>query len=184
MRAWMLSLSLLLAGGAAQAQRLNQIKVGDLPGTDGRWQYGEVTVAAPAEVVQRWFAEPAEWQRRFPDNQWAHDLGRTPDGKQIAEFRSKVLDRTLRVEMTEQPGLITYKGAGKGIKTQGKIFIQQVGPMRTKVTMQSTGELHGLTGLVAPESVKRDRAIKKLTADLMATARLANEYAATTRHGG
>jgi hypothetical protein len=184
MRPVLISLLLLLGGGALRAQQLNVVKAGDLPGTHGRWQYGEVTVAAPPRVVYQWYADAAQWSQRFPDDEWSKALGRTPDGRQVAEFKSKTLGRTLRVEMTLQPNLITYRGSGKGISTQGKIFIEAAGPNQTKVIMQTTGELHGVTGVLAPESVKRDRAIKKLTADLLATAHLANAYAATQRRGG
>jgi hypothetical protein len=184
MRALLISVLLLVAAGIAPAQRLNVVQVGDLAGTNGRWQAGEVTVAAPADVVQRWFTEVDQWPKRFPDDQWSRDLGRTADGRQVAEFKSKVLGRTLRVTTTVQPGLITYVGKGKGINTQGKIFITPVGPNMTKVIYQTTGELYGLTGALASENMKRDRAIKKLTADLTAVANNANAYAAAQRRGG
>ncbi len=175
---------LLLAGAPALAAPLNAVSVGDLPGTNGQWQTGEVTVAAPQAEVWRWFTEVNRWPERFPDDAWARDLGRTPDGRQLAELRSNALGRTLKLEMREQPGVITYTGTGKGVTTQGKIFVQAVGPNTTRVIMQTTGELHGAIGFFAGEGTKRKRAIKKLSSDLQACVRIANSYAAARRHGG
>jgi hypothetical protein len=173
-----------LGGALAGAETPGAVSVGDLPGTDRRWQMGQVTVPVPAPVVQRWFSEADHWAARFPDDKWARDLGRTPDGRHVAEFHSNAIGRTLTVRMREQQGLITYDGSGKGITTQGKIFIEPAGPGQTKVIMQTTGELRGFAGAFAPESVKRKRAIKKLTADLNALVRLSNEYAAAARQKG
>jgi hypothetical protein len=134
--------------------------------------------------VQRWFSDVSQWKARFPDDEFARDLGRAPDGRKVAQFRSKVLDRTLTVRITEKPGLITYEGSGKGISTQGKIFFYPLGPDRTRIVMQTTGELHGALGVFAPESVKRKKAMKKLTADLNAAVSLSNAYAAGRRARG
>jgi hypothetical protein len=184
MRARILSIvAILLFAGAARAQVLNRVIVGDLPGTGGRWQAGEVTVAAPAEEVQRWFSEIEHWTARFPDDLSSRDLGRAPDGRRVAEMRSRALGRTLTLRLREQPGLIAYEGAGKGVTTQGKIFITRAGPGLTKVIMQTTGELHGAAGVFG-EGTKRKRAIKKLTADLNAVVQLAQRQAATRRPGG
>ncbi|HEX6835478.1 MAG TPA: SRPBCC family protein [Polyangia bacterium] len=166
------------------AQPLNVVSVGDLPGTDGRWQMGEVTIAVPAAEVQRWFTDAANWPRRFPDDQWVKLHGRAPDGRELVEFRSKALGRSLTLRMRSQPGLITYEGAGKGISTQGKIMIQALGPTRTRIIMQTTGELHGAIGVFATEGMKRKRAIAKLRSDLEAATRLARAYASAPRSGG
>jgi hypothetical protein len=175
---------MVASAGLAFAQPLDQVKVGDLPGTDGQWQAGEVVVAAPAEEVQRWFTDVSQWEKRFPDDTNVRDEGRGPDGRHTASFKSKAIGKTLTVHMREQPGLITYDGSGKDVNTQGKIFIQALGPSTTKIVMQTTGELHGAAGAFAPEGTKRKRAIKKLTADLDAAVRLSKGYAATPRHGG
>jgi hypothetical protein len=181
-----LALACLLLGSAAfaQSQNLNAVKVGDLPGTNGRWQMGEVVVAAPTAEVQRWFADASQWKARFPDDQQVRLLGRTPDGRQIVQFRSEALGRKLTVRMRIQPGLITYDGEGKGVTTQGKIFIQPLGPDHTRVVMQTTGELHGALGVLATEGMKRKKAIAKLTSDLNAVVTLSHQYASTPRHGG
>ena len=178
-----LSLSFLSMAPLAGAEPLGVVRVGDLPGTNGRWQQGEVTLAAPAAEVQRWFTDAARWPQRFPDDQWARVLGRAADGRQIVQFRSKVVGRTLTVRLRDQPGLITYDGTGKGITTQGKIMIEALGPNRTHIIMQTTGTLHGLAGVFG-KGEKRKRALAKLRLDLDAAARLARASAAAPRSGG
>jgi hypothetical protein len=176
--------ALLLVGGVAHPEAVNKVSVGDVPGTEGKWQTGEVTVAAPAAEVQRWFVDVRQWPVRFPDDTWVRDLGRAPDGRRVAEFHSKVVDRTLTVRIRDRPGLITYDGSGKGITTQGRIYFQPVGPDHTRIVMQTTGELHGAVGFFASENMKRKRALKKITADLEAAVRLSNAYAAARRGRG
>jgi len=182
------SLSLLMTSSLvtrADAQPIGVVTVGDLPGTDARWQAGEVTVAVPAAEVQRWFTDAPNWPRRFPDDEWVRPLGRAPDGRQAVQFRSKALGRTLTVRMRVQPGLITYDGFGKNVTTQGKIMIQALGPARTRIVMQTTGELHGAVGVFATEGMKRKRALAKLRSDLEAAARLGRAAsAAVPRSGG
>jgi hypothetical protein len=174
----------MLAVAGAVAAPLNQVVVGDLQGTNGKWQAGEVTVAVPAAEVTTWFTDVKGWSARFPDDSKVRDGGRTPDGRQIADFHSDAIGKTLHLEIRQQPGLITYVGKGKDVNTQGKIFIQSLGPNTTRVIMQTTGEVHGVSGAFAGENTKRKRAIKKLTADLNALVHLSNNYAATQRHGG
>jgi hypothetical protein len=177
-------LACIVLGSIAGAEALNEVKVGDLPGTNGQWQMGEVTVAAPLDEVQRWFTDASQWTARFPDDKKVQILGRAPDGRQIVEMKSAALGKTLTLRLREQPGLITYEGSGKGVSTQGKIFFQSLGPSRTKVIMQTTGELHGATGVFATEGMKRKRALAKLSSDLNATVQLARNYAAVPRRGG
>lgn len=180
MRTFTIASSLLVATVAfAQQQPIGVVRTGDLPGTNGQWQTGDVTVAAPAAEVQRWFTDAAGWEQRFPDDENVKIKGRAPDGRQVVEFRSKALGKTLTVHLREQPGLITYDGAGKGVNTQGKIIIEAHGPNRTRIVMQTTGELHGLTGAIATEGMKRKRAIAKLSSDLNAAARLARASASS-----
>ncbi|HEY7953891.1 MAG: SRPBCC family protein [Polyangia bacterium] len=176
-------LSLLVGGGLAHAD-LNQVTVGDLPGSNGAWQVGEVTVAAPAAEVQRWFADAAAWPSRFPDDKWVRVMGTTPDGRQVVQFRSKILGRDLTLRLREQPGSIVYDGEGKGVHLQGKIYIESLGPQLTHVVLQSSAKLHGTTAALISEKMKRGRALKKLSSDLHAIVRLSHTYAATPRRGG
>ena len=181
---FLLSLLMPLAGGGIARAQLNQVKVGDLPGSNGAWQTGEVTVAAPAEEVQRWFADAAAWPSRFPDDRWVKVMGTAPDGRQVVQFRSKILGRDLTLRLREQPGSIVYDGEGKGVRLQGKIYIQSLGPQLTHVVLQTSANLHGTTAALISEKSKRTRALKKLSSDLNAIVRLSHAYAATPRRGG
>jgi carbon monoxide dehydrogenase subunit G len=174
---------MMALAGAAGAQPIDQVRVGDLPGTNQDWQEGQVVVAAPAAEVQRWFTDASQWAARFPDDSDVRDYGRMADGRHVVRFHSNALGRTLTVAMTEQPGLITYEGKGKDVKTHGKIYIQPLGPSLTRITMQTTGELHGIAGVFGTENMKRSRALKKLSSDLYAAVRLSKAYAATPRTG-
>ncbi len=178
------ALSLAAVGGPAGAQPLNQVRVGDLAGTDGKWQAGEVVVAAPAGEVQRWFTDARYWSQRFPDDSDVRDQGYTQDGRHAVRFHSGIVGKTMTVYIRERPGLITYDGTGKDVQTQGRIYFQALGPAKTRIVMQTTGELHGITGVFATEGMKRDRAVKKLTADLQSAVRLSQSWAAARRHAG
>lgn len=175
---------MVLAPAWASAQTINSVSLGDLPNTGGRWQVGEVTLVAPADEVQRWLADSSRWEERFPDDSQVRELGRLPDGRHSVEFHSAALGKTLTVRVHEQSGRIVWDGTGKGVTAQGKIFVEPLAGGRTRVIMQSTGELHGALGKFASQGMKRKRSLKKLGADLHALVRLSNTWAATTRHGG
>jgi hypothetical protein len=168
----------------ARGQPLDQIRVGDLAGSGGRWQSGEVTIGVPAREVQRWFADAPRWPARFPDVQWARVEGKSSDGRAIVRFRSRIIGRTLTLDLREQPGLITYVGNGKGVTLQGRMYFTPRGPGTTHVVLQTSADLHGLAGAFASAKTKRGRAFKKLRADLTALTRLERSYAAARRPGG
>lgn len=161
-----------------------RITLGDVPGSDGNWQYGETVVNAPADLVQRWFWEPEMWSKRFPDTQWAQPIRSDGRGHQVVRFRSKVIGRTLTLRMTQKPGLISYDGEGNDVTTQGKIFVTALGPSQTRVLMQSTSQVHGAAGIFASKKMRRDRALKKFKADLTAVIQMSNAWAAAARRGG
>jgi len=165
-------------------QPLDVVTVGDLPGTNGAWQFGEVTVAAPADQVHRWFDEVGRWQGRFPDIEWVQALGATPDGRRIVRFRSSIIGRTMTIRMREQPGSIVYDGEGKDVTTRGKILIERRADRTTHVILQSTTEVHGAAGLFASKNLKRERAHRKFRSDLTSIARLSHTWAAAQRRGG
>lgn len=169
---------------AATAQPVDRVSIHDLPGTDGEWQVGEVVVAAPAAQVQQWLADARDWPARFPDVQWAQDLGSTPDGRRIIRFRSRTLGRTMTVRVRERPGLIEYEGEGKDVTTQGKNIIQALDAHHARVMMQTSGDVHGALRMFATKNVKRERARKKLAADLNALVNLTHTTASTPRPGG
>ena len=70
------------------------------------------------------------------------------------------------------PREITYTGGGKNVDVQGKIEMRPIDAKRTEVVMQSTANVHGLSGAFASKGLKRDRAFKKLRADLGALEKL------------
>jgi carbon monoxide dehydrogenase subunit G len=173
----MLLAALVLVAPAASAEELDRVAIGDLPGTQGHWQQGEVVVRAPAADVQRWLTDAGQWPARFPDVEWARQLGVTRDGGRVVQFRSRVIGRPMTVRIHEKPGLIVYDGEGKDVTTQGKNYVEPLGHDRTRVVMQTTAEVHGALGAFASAKMKRDRARRKLAADLGALVRLANRSA-------
>lgn len=177
------ALSLPASEALARAQ-LDRVIVGDLPNTNGQWQSGEVTVAAPAAEVQHWLSDAANWPARFPDDKWAKVQGTAPDGRKLVQFRSKILGRTLNLRLREQPGSIIYDGDGKGVHVQGRIFIEPRGPNLTHVVMQTSANLYGTTAALISEGSKRKRAQRKLAADLGAIVRMSQARAQTQRQGG
>jgi hypothetical protein len=169
----MLARCLVLAGGLAAAtvvgaavEQPGDIVVGELPGTHGQWVYGEAVVAAPATVVQRWLYDIPAWSQRYPDVQWAQSLGTNKAGEHIVRFRSSIIGRTVTLRLLEQPGRITYEGEAKDVTTRGRVFVDAVDASHTRVTLQSTAEVHGLAGVFATQSLKRQRAEQKIRSDL------------------
>jgi carbon monoxide dehydrogenase subunit G len=175
------AITALVLSLSATAQELDRVTIGDLPGTNGSWQTGEVVVAAPAAEVQQWLSDAPDWPARFPDVEWAHALGTTEDGRRIVQFRSRAIGRPITIRVREQPGLIAYDGEGKDVTTRGKNYIERLGERRTRVVLQTTAEVHGAAGAFASEKMKRERARRKLSADLDALVELAHRQAATDR---
>jgi hypothetical protein len=159
----------------APAEELDRVTIGDLPGSGGRWQVGEVVVAAPAAEVQAWLSDAPAWPARFPDVTWARALGTTADGRRIIRFQSRAIGRPLTVRIREQPGLISYDGEGKNVTTRGKSYIEPLGARRTRVVLQTTAEVHGALGAFVSADMKRARARRKLTADLDALVELSKK---------
>jgi hypothetical protein len=153
----------------------NRISVGDLPGTDGRWQAGEAVMDAPPDQVQEWFSDARAWPRRFGDVQWVKDHGEQ-DGRRVVEFRSRILGRPMTIHLREQRGLIDYTGEGKGVTTQGKLYFRPAERGGTLVILQTTADIHGSLRLIVSDNAKKVRARRKIQSDLAAAMKLA-------RHG-
>jgi uncharacterized membrane protein len=173
----MLLMGLALVAPAARAAPAGEIRVGDLPGTNGNWQFGEVTVNAPAAEVQRWFADVNRWPQRFPDVKSADVAGKAPDGREVVHFRSTIIGRPLTLRISDRPGLIAYDGEGKDVTTQGKIFVERLDDQHTHVMLQSSSQVHGAAGIFASAKMRRSRAQKKFRSDLSSIVRLSNEHA-------
>lgn len=151
---------------AAAVERPGEVVVGELPGTHGQWVQGETIVAAPAPVVQSWLDDISQWAKRYPDVEWAQTLGTTKSGERIVRFRSSIVGRTLTLRIRTAPGRITYEGEGKNVTTRGRIFVDAVDASHARVILQSTAEVHGLAGVFATQSLKRQRAEQKIRSDL------------------
>ena len=171
---WLGLAACVLLSPLATAEELDRVAIKDLPGSDGRWQQGEVVVPAPAARVQQWLSDVRDWPARFPDVQWARELGTTPDGRRVIRFRSRAIGRPMTIRIRERPGLIAYDGDGKDVTTQGKNWVEPLGADRTRVVLQTTADVHGALGAFVTAKMKRQRARKKLAADLNALVRLSN----------
>jgi carbon monoxide dehydrogenase subunit G len=166
------------AAAAAQEQP-GEIVTGNIPGTDGQWQYGEAVVAAPPAVVQHWLTDVAGWPRRFPDVESVELLGHSADGRRVARFQSSLVGRPITLHVSDRPGAIEYDGEGKNVTTHGRIFVQKIDAKRTRVIMQTTADVHGLAGWFATKGMKRERAERKIRSDLESLNRLAVTYGLT-----
>lgn len=158
---------LLCAHGFATIPRA-AIAIGEVPGSDGEWQEGVTIVPSGASQVRYWLTDYAHWTDRFPDIDHSEVLGRTPEGQTVVRFHSAIIGRQLTIRIRQTPQGIEYDGEGKNVTTQGKIYIQSLGPSQTRVVMQTTASLHGLSGALASEGMKRSRAQRKLRSDLTA----------------
>lgn len=176
-----MAMGAFLSAPSGSAEELNRVVIGDLPGSGGRWQSGEVVVDAPAAKVQQWLSDAADWPARFPDVRWSKQVGSTSDGRRVVRFQSRAIGRTLTIRIREKPGLITYEGEGKDVTTRGKNYIEPLGGGRTRVVLQTTAEVHGALGAFVSDKMKRDRAQRKLSADLRALVDLAGKHGASSQ---
>ena len=156
---------LALALGAPAWAAGAGIETRDVAGSDGNWQEGKAVIDAPLDEVRGWLTDFEHWPQHFPDVTSAKVLARSGDTAKL-RFRSRVIGRELTIDLRWTPREITYRGAGKNVDVQGKIEMRPVDAKRTEVVMQSTANVHGLSGAFASKGLKRDRAFKKLRADL------------------
>ncbi|HEY2746422.1 MAG TPA: SRPBCC family protein [Polyangia bacterium] len=153
----------LLAAPALAAG--DKIEVGDVAGSDGNWQQGRAVIDAPLDEVRGWLVDFEHWPTHFPDVTSAKVLAHGRDTAKL-RFASRVIGRELTIDLHWTAREISYRGAGKNVDVQGKITLAPEGDRRTSVVMQSTANVHGLAGAFATKGLKRDRAFKKLRADL------------------
>src|SRR5262249_28719753 len=140
----------------------------DVAGSDGSWQEGRAVVAAPIGEVRSWLLDLDNWPKHFPDVPYSKVLARPGPDNATVRFRSKVAGRELTINMRWNAREITYRGFGKNVNVQGKIFLRPLDATHTEVLMQSTADVHGLVGALASPGVKRSKAFKKLRSDLAA----------------
>lgn len=176
MRVLLASLLIALAssGGAlASDPAAPTIELRPVPGSQGKWEEGSVVVPASPARVREWLTDYPAWPLRFPDIESVQVLGRTADGRTVVRFRSSIVGRPLTVRVRVTPEGLTYDGEGKNVTTEGRVWIEPLGPERTRVVMQTTSTVHGLLSLFATTRMKRERARAKLKSDLTALVELA-----------
>lgn len=142
------------------------IETRDVEGSDGSWQEGHAVIDAPVDEVHAWLTDYEHWPQRFPDVQWAKVLSRSGRDRAMVRFRSKIIGRELTLNLRWTARAIVYRGIGKNVDVQGKVLLSPVGRGRTDVVMQSTADVHGIVGVLASKKTRRERAYKKLRADL------------------
>jgi len=159
----------LLGGGALAGE----IRTGDVAGSDGNWQEARAVIDAPIAEVRGWLVDFDRWPQRFGDVQSAKTLSRSGNSA-VVRFRSRIVgrDMTIRVHWTQDA--IDSFGQGKNVEAQSKIRLRAVDDAHTEVVMQSSADVHGLAGAFASQGIKRQRAFKKLRADLGSLEKLAS----------
>jgi carbon monoxide dehydrogenase subunit G len=163
---------MLALGAPGWAAGAAGIETHDVAGSDGNWQEGRAVIDAPLDEVRGWLVDFEHWPQRFPDVTSAKVLARAGGDQAKLRFRSKTIGRELTIDLRWTAREITYRGAGKNVDVQGKITMRPIDAGHTEVVMQSTADVHGLTGAFASKGMKRERAFKKLRADLGALERL------------
>jgi hypothetical protein len=164
-----LALVLSLAGAARAG---GDIRTGDVPGSDGNWQEARTVIDAPLADVRRWLIDYDHWPQHFSDIQWAKVVWRRGDSA-VIRFRSRIIGRDMTMGVRWSSDAIDYRGRGKNVYAQGKIRLRAVDAAHTEVLMQSTAAVHGLARAFATKGLKRQRALKKMRADLASLDRLA-----------
>jgi len=160
-----------LLGGAALA---GEIRTGDVAGSGGNWQEGRAVIDAPLAEVRGWLIDFDRWPQRFADVQSAKTLSRNGDSA-VVRFHSRIVGREMTMHVRWSQDAIDYSGRGNNVDAQGKIRLRAVDGQHAEVVMQSSADVHGIAGVFASQGIKRERAIKKLRADLGSLEKLANE---------
>lgn len=158
----------LLGGGALAGE----IRTGDVAGSDGNWQEGRAVIDAPLAEVRAWLVDFDRWPQYFSDIQSAKTLSRSGNSA-VVRFRSRIIGRDMTMRVRWGKNAIVSRGRGKNVDAQGKIRLRAIDDGHTEVVMQSTADVHGLAGAFASKGLKRDRAFKKLRADLGSLEKLA-----------
>jgi len=157
-----------------------EVIVRDVPGTGRHWQEARSIVDAPPETVHRWLTEFEYWPGRFHDVIETRVLERNGDRARIY-MRSGIMGRGMVLSVRISPTGIFYEGNDGDVRAFGRIFLTPAGDGRTDVIMQSSANVSGLLGALAPKSVIRERAREKLSADLGDLNRLARAHRGSAR---
>jgi hypothetical protein len=160
------ALCALLVAGVVHAESGPAIDFRDLPGTDGEWQEATAIIAAPAGQVRRWLVDYPNWPVLFDDVEHAQVLGSEPDGAAVVRFRSRIAGRTIVLREWQTHFGLVYRGEAPNVRTQGRIYLLDLGNGRTRVIMQSTAQVHGFWRPFATKRLKRNRAFEIMRSNL------------------
>jgi hypothetical protein len=158
-----------LLGGVAVA---GDIRTGDVAGSDGNWQEARAVIDAPLAEVRDWLVDYDHWPQHFGDVQWEQTLSKGGNTA-VIRFRSRIVGRMMTMGVRWSRDAIDYRGRGKNVDAQGKIRLRAVDDAHTEVVIQSSADVHGLAGAFATKGLKRQRAFKKMSADLVSLEKLA-----------
>jgi polyketide cyclase/dehydrase/lipid transport protein len=158
----------LLGGGALAGE----IRTTDVAGSDGNWQEARSVIDAPLAEVHGWLVDFDHWPQHFGDIQWAQTLSKRGDTA-VIRFRSRIIGRVMTMGVGWNRDAIDYRGRGKNVYAQGKIRLRPLDGGHTEVVIQSSADVHGLAGAFATKGLKRQRAFKKMSADLASLEKLA-----------
>jgi carbon monoxide dehydrogenase subunit G len=161
---WLLVLSLITVGAVAHADV--HIQFDDVAGSAGQWQEGTAVIPAPIEQVRRWLTDYDHWPQIFSDVSAASVEGTTPDGAAIVRFHSRLNHQTIVIRERQTPFGLEYEGGSTHVRVQGRIFLSDLGNGRTRVTMQSSSDVHGYLRPFVSDRLKRSRTQAMIRADM------------------
>jgi hypothetical protein len=160
------ALCLLAVATVASAAAGNPIEVHDLPGTNGTWQESVSVIPASSQQVRRWLTDYDHWPQLFSDITTAQLLGYDVEGSAIVRFHSRIAERTLIIYESAYPWGLAFAGGSKHVNFRGKIFIEPLGPDRTRVRMQSVADVHGMLRPFVTLDMKRAKSRAMMRANL------------------
>jgi hypothetical protein len=170
-----LAILFLAATAHSAGERGADIKLRDLPGTNGEWQEGTALIPAPRAQVHFWLTDYKNWPKRFPDVGFVMTMGQDSNGWNVVRFSSRIVDAIITVHEQVQPHLLVFWGSAPYTHTQGRIYLVDLGDGTTRVHMQSTADVHGFYKIFATKGLKRERAYRVTRSHLQALYDLATK---------
>jgi hypothetical protein len=168
---------LLAIASTAGAAGSLPIESHDIPGTNGTWQESVSVIPASATQVRRWLIDYDHWSQLFSDITDARLLGYDTSGSAIVRFHSRIADRTLVIYESQHPWGLAFAGGSKHVNFRGKIFIEPLGPERTRVRMQSAADVHGMLRAFVTLDMKRAKSRAMMRANLESLHQLSRDSA-------
>jgi hypothetical protein len=162
---WLIpSLTIVALAGVSRAD-LN-IQFGEVRGSEGQWHEGTAIIPAPIDQVRGWLTDYAHWPQLFSDISEAWVEGHTPDGAAIVHFRSRIAGREIVIRERVTPFGLAYEGESRRVTVQGRIYLTDLGNGTTRVSMQSSADVHGILRPFATAGLKRTHEYAHMRSDL------------------